>query len=132
MSLDNIEIDERWLKEIAEFPLVEALFDRRSRRFFRGKFRTDRSPINSSTSRCRSTISRSCSFCLRSGASQDGTIPSPGAFLAFPVGDLAQHTIANLCFYVQNGLSIYDDVNTRKSRDLSNSPISSTWKIRCR
>lgn len=36
MSLDNIEIDEQWLKEIAEFPLVEALFGRRSRRFFRG------------------------------------------------------------------------------------------------
>ncbi|MED4599190.1 hypothetical protein P9314_00500 [Paenibacillus validus] len=37
----------------------------------------------------------------------------PGTFLAFPVGDLAQHTIANLCFYVQNGLSIYDDINGR-------------------
>ncbi|MNH71296.1 hypothetical protein D3C87_634130 [compost metagenome] len=37
----------------------------------------------------------------------------PGTLLAFPVGDLAQHTIANLCFYVQNGLCIYDDVNQR-------------------
>ncbi|GIP21902.1 hypothetical protein [Paenibacillus sp. J22TS3] len=38
----------------------------------------------------------------------------PGTLLAFPVGDLAQHTIANLCFYVQNGLCIYDDVNQRQ------------------
>jgi len=37
----------------------------------------------------------------------------PGTLLVFPVGDLAQHTIANLCFYVQNGLCIYDDVNDR-------------------
>ncbi|WP_139074777.1 hypothetical protein [Paenibacillus elgii] len=29
MSLDNIEIDEQWVKELAEFPLVEALFGRR-------------------------------------------------------------------------------------------------------
>ncbi|MBU8919127.1 hypothetical protein BGM25_24090 [Bacillus sp. FJAT-29953] len=38
----------------------------------------------------------------------------PGTFLVFPVGDLAQHTLLNLCFYVQNGLVIYDDINKRK------------------
>ncbi|MFJ7726813.1 hypothetical protein ACIQXV_11675 [Neobacillus sp. NPDC097160] len=38
----------------------------------------------------------------------------PGTFLAFPVGDLAQHTLLNLCFYVQNGLAVYDDINNRK------------------
>jgi hypothetical protein len=35
----------------------------------------------------------------------------PGSLLIIPVGDVAQHTIANLCFYTQNGYCIYDDVN---------------------
>ena len=30
-----------------------------------------------------------------------------------PVADVAQHNIANLCFFVQNGYCIYDDVNGR-------------------
>jgi hypothetical protein len=38
----------------------------------------------------------------------------PGSLLVFPVGDLAQHTLLNLCFYVQNGYCIYDDVNGRR------------------
>lgn len=38
----------------------------------------------------------------------------PGTLLVFPVGDLAQHTLLNLCFYVQNGYAIYDDVNGRR------------------
>jgi len=37
-----------------------------------------------------------------------------GSLLAFPVGDLAQHTLLNLCFYVQNGFCIYDDIHGRK------------------
>ena len=28
-----------------------------------------------------------------------------------PIADIAQHAIANLCFFTQNGYSIYDDVN---------------------
>jgi hypothetical protein len=39
---------------------------------------------------------------------------APGSLLAFPVGDLAQHTLLNLAFYVQNGFCIYDDVNSRR------------------
>jgi len=35
----------------------------------------------------------------------------PGSLLVFPVGDVAQHAIANLCFFAQNGFCIYDDVN---------------------
>jgi hypothetical protein len=35
----------------------------------------------------------------------------PGSTLVIPVGDVAQHTIANLCFYVQNGFCVYDDVS---------------------
>lgn len=39
---------------------------------------------------------------------------APGSLLAFPVGDLAQHTLLNLAFYIQNGFCIYDDVNHRQ------------------
>ena len=39
---------------------------------------------------------------------------APGSLLAFPVGDLAQHTLLNLAFYVQNGFCIYDDINHRQ------------------
>ncbi len=35
MSLDNIGIDEQWVKEIAEFPLVEALASIRRKSFLR-------------------------------------------------------------------------------------------------
>ena len=37
----------------------------------------------------------------------------PGSLLLIPVGDVAQHAIANLCFFAQNGYCIYDDVNRR-------------------
>jgi hypothetical protein len=37
----------------------------------------------------------------------------PGSLLAFPVGDLAQHTLAGICFLVQNGYCLTDDVNGR-------------------
>jgi hypothetical protein len=39
---------------------------------------------------------------------------APGSLLAFPVGDLAQHTLLNLAFYIQNGFCIYDDINHRR------------------
>ena len=38
----------------------------------------------------------------------------PGSLLVIPVGDVAQHEIALLCFLVQNGYCIYDDVNREK------------------
>ncbi|MBT0768702.1 hypothetical protein KIH74_07175 [Kineosporia sp. J2-2] len=37
----------------------------------------------------------------------------PGSLLVIPVADLAQHLIANLAFFLQNGYGIYDDVNGR-------------------
>ncbi|MEV4729644.1 hypothetical protein [Saccharopolyspora sp. NPDC049426] len=37
----------------------------------------------------------------------------PGSLLVIPVADLAQHLIAVLCFFVQNGYAIYDDINDR-------------------
>src|ERR671920_1427219 len=33
-----------------------------------------------------------------------------GSTLVIPVGDLAQHMLANICFYTQNGFPIYDDI----------------------
>jgi len=37
----------------------------------------------------------------------------PGSLLVIPVADLAQHLIANLAFFAQNGYAIYDDVHHR-------------------
>ena len=37
----------------------------------------------------------------------------PGSLLVIPVADIAQHNIANVCFFVQNGYCLYDDVNGR-------------------
>ncbi|MGW5348953.1 PLP-dependent cysteine synthase family protein [Streptomyces sp. NPDC004031] len=37
----------------------------------------------------------------------------PGSLLVVPVADLAQHLIANLAFFLQNGYGVYDDVNGR-------------------
>ena len=37
----------------------------------------------------------------------------PGSLLAFPVGDLAQHTLAGMMFLTQNGYCLTDDVNGR-------------------
>src|ERR687895_758596 len=38
----------------------------------------------------------------------------PGSLLVIPVADIAQHLLAILCFFVQNGYAIYDDVNNRR------------------
>jgi hypothetical protein len=38
----------------------------------------------------------------------------PGSLLVIPVADIAQHLIAILCFFVQNGYAIYDDVSRRR------------------
>jgi hypothetical protein len=37
----------------------------------------------------------------------------PGSTLIVPVADAAQHYIANLCYWVQNGVGIVDDVSRR-------------------
>lgn len=37
----------------------------------------------------------------------------PGSTLIIPVGDVAQHAVAALCFFVQNGYCIYDDVHSQ-------------------
>jgi hypothetical protein len=37
----------------------------------------------------------------------------PSTLLVIPVGDLAQHVLLNLCYMLQNGLVLYDDINRR-------------------
>jgi hypothetical protein len=37
----------------------------------------------------------------------------PGSLLVTPIGDLAQHVLLALCYMLQNGLVLYDDVNRR-------------------
>lgn len=37
----------------------------------------------------------------------------PGSTLIIPVSDLAEHHLLNLCYIVQNGACIYDDINKR-------------------
>jgi hypothetical protein len=37
----------------------------------------------------------------------------PGSLLAIPVADIAQHHIANICFFTQNGFCMHDDLNGR-------------------
>jgi hypothetical protein len=37
----------------------------------------------------------------------------PGSTVIMPIVDLAQHAIAGLCFLVQNGVCVYDDINDR-------------------
>jgi hypothetical protein len=37
----------------------------------------------------------------------------PGTLLVIPVGDLSQHLLLNLCYMLQNGLVVYDDINRR-------------------
>jgi len=37
----------------------------------------------------------------------------PGSMLIFPVSDLAEHHILNLCYIVQNGACFFDDINKK-------------------
>jgi hypothetical protein len=37
----------------------------------------------------------------------------PGTLLVIPIGDLAQHVLLNLCYMLQNGLVLTDDINHR-------------------
>ncbi|MGN6170282.1 MAG: hypothetical protein ACTHQQ_19240 [Solirubrobacteraceae bacterium] len=43
----------------------------------------------------------------------------PGSLLVVPVADIAQHLIAILCFFVQNGFAIYDDVHEERIAGLA-------------
>ncbi len=57
----------------------------------------------------------------------------PGTLLVIPVGDLAQHVLLNLCYMLQNGLVLTDNINGRsipgieKFQDLVD--IDNTWPL---
>jgi hypothetical protein len=40
-------------------------------------------------------------------------VNQPSTLLVIPVGDLAQHVLLSICYMLQNGLVLYDDVNRR-------------------
>ncbi len=40
-------------------------------------------------------------------------VNKPSTFLVIPVGDLSQHMLLNICYMLQNGLVLYDDINKR-------------------
>jgi len=46
----------------------------------------------------------------------------PGSTLVIPVGDVAQHLLLMLCFLVQNGYCLYDDVNRQPIDGLERFP----------
>ena len=48
----------------------------------------------------------------------------PGSLLVIPVADIAQHMLAILCFFTQNGYAIFDDVN---GQEIPGSSGSATW-----
>ena len=54
----------------------------------------------------------------------------PGSLLVIPVADIAQHLLAILCFFTQNGYAIYDDVNNRKIPGLQE--FAAWWMSRSR
>jgi len=57
----------------------------------------------------------------------------PGTLLVTPVGDLAQHVLLNICYMLQNGLVLIDDINGRtvpgieKFKDIVD--VNNTWPI---
>ncbi|SNB46896.1 hypothetical protein [Geobacter sp. DSM 9736] len=57
----------------------------------------------------------------------------PGTLLVIPVGDLAQHVLLNLCYMLQNGLVLYDDVHRRPVPGIERLSrlveVSNTWPL---
>jgi hypothetical protein len=57
----------------------------------------------------------------------------PSTLLVIPVGDLAQHVLLNLCYMLQNGLVLFDDINKRaipgieQFKDIVN--VENVWPV---
>jgi len=60
-------------------------------------------------------------------------VNQPGTLLVIPVGDLSQHLLLNICYFLQNGAVLYDDINGRaipgieKFRDIVD--VEATWPL---
>jgi len=57
----------------------------------------------------------------------------PGALLVIPVGDLAQHVLLNLCYMLQNGLVVADNINGKPVPGIEKFgnlvDVSNTWPL---
>ena len=57
----------------------------------------------------------------------------PGTLLVIPVGDLAQHVLLNLCYMLQNGLVVIDDINGRSIPGIERfgdlADVGNTWPL---
>ena len=57
----------------------------------------------------------------------------PGTLLVIPVGDLAQHVLLNLCYMLQNGLVLFDDIHKRAIPGIEKFTnivdVSNTWPL---
>jgi len=57
----------------------------------------------------------------------------PGTLLVIPVGDLAQHVLLNLCYMLQNGLVLTDDIHGRSIPGIEHFrsivDVENTWPI---
>jgi hypothetical protein len=57
----------------------------------------------------------------------------PGTLLVIPVADLAQHTLLSLCYMLQNGLVLFDDIHKRAipgiERFSDKVDINNVWPI---
>jgi hypothetical protein len=57
----------------------------------------------------------------------------PGTLLVIPVGDLSQHLLLNLCYFLQNGIVLTDDIHQRpipgveKFKDIVD--VNNTWPL---
>ena len=60
-------------------------------------------------------------------------VNKPGTLLVTPVGDLAQHVLLNLCYMLQNGLVLTDDVHRRPIPGIDTFKgivdVNNTWPI---
>lgn len=60
-------------------------------------------------------------------------VNQPGTFLVIPVGDLAQHVLLMLCYMLQNGIVLMDDINRRPipgiERFRNIVDINNTWPL---
>ena len=57
----------------------------------------------------------------------------PGSLLVMPVGDLAQHVLLNLCYMLQNGLVLFDDIHKRAVPGIENFTnivdVNNSWPL---
>ena len=60
-------------------------------------------------------------------------VNQPGTLLVIPVGDLAQHLLLNLCYMLQNGLVLRDDIHRRSIPGIEKFKhlvdVNNTWNL---